>query len=194
MESVFAVLAIIVIVVAIFAISVYNKLVSMRENVKEAWKSISIALEERLRTVGGVIDAAKKYMEFEGDTLKAITAARSHLQDAVKSGNAKEAASANAQLSSAFQGLNVQVEAYPELKASELMVNAQDSFTQTAKKIASQENYYNGSVREYNKQILVFPNNIFAGIFAFHSESYYEAPEEVQRNVNESDTARSLTF
>lgn len=188
------VLAVIVVIIAIFLIVTYNTLVKMRENVREAFKAISIALEERLRTVGGVIDAAKKYMDFESDVLQKVVQARSGLQNALKSSNTREAAQANDRLQNAFQGLNVQLEAYPDLKASELMANAQASFTQTAQKIASHQNYFNGTVREYNKKIKVFPTVLFASIFGFSEETYYESEQAVQSKVNDADLNRSLNF
>lgn len=194
MDIVLIIVVIVVVLLLFSSISIYNKLVRMRENVSEAWKAISIALEQRLRTVGGLIDTAKQYMDFEKGTFLEVTEARSRLQKAVDSGDVKAAYAANEQLQSLMPALNVQVEAYPELKSSGLMANVQDAFSETAEKIAANENYYNGSVREYNKQVLIFPNNIFAGIFGFKKAEYYQASDEIQNKVNDTDLARDLKF
>jgi LemA protein len=165
----------IVVVLLIWIVSIYNNLVSYKTQYQNGFEQISVQLKRRLDLIGNLVDVAKKYMEHERETLSAVTEARAGLMQAneVAQKNLGEAnamanlASSQVALDSAMGGFNLKMEAYPDLKASENMMQLSEEMTTTENRIASARQGYNDLVQKFNEYKKSFPNLLFAGVFGF---------------------------
>lgn len=165
----------IVVVLLIWIVSIYNNLVSYKTQYQNGFEQISVQLKRRLDLIGNLVDVAKKYMEHERETLSAVTEARAGLIQAneVAQKNPGEAnamanlASSQVALDSAMGGFNLKMEAYPDLKASENMMQLSEEMTTTENRIASARQGYNDLVQKFNEYKKSFPNLLFAGVFGF---------------------------
>ncbi|ABL02167.1 LemA family protein [Candidatus Ruthia magnifica str. Cm (Calyptogena magnifica)] len=165
----------IVVVLLIWIINIYNNLISYKTQYQNSFEQISIQLKRRLDLIGNLVDVAKKYMEHERETLTAITEARAELTQANKvakknpgeSSVMTNLASSQIALDSAMSGFNLKMEAYPDLKASENMMQLSEEMTTTENRIASARQGYNDLVQKFNEYKKSFPNVLFAGVFGF---------------------------
>ncbi len=165
----------IMVVLLIWIVSIYNNLVSYKTQYQNGFEQISVQLKRRLDLIGNLVDVAKKYMEHERETLSAVTEARAGLIQAneVAQKNPGESnamanlASSQVALDSAMGGFNLKMEAYPDLKASENMMQLSEEMTTTENRIASARQGYNDLVQKFNEYKKSFPNLLFAGVFGF---------------------------
>ncbi|BBB22477.1 LemA protein [Abyssogena phaseoliformis symbiont OG214] len=168
-------LIIIMVVLLIWVVSIYNSLVSYKTQYQNGFEQISVQLKRRLDLIGNLVDVAKKYMEHERETLTAVTEARAGLIQAneVAQKNPGEAsamanlASSQIALDNAMGGFNLKMEAYPDLKASENMMQLSEEMTTTENRIASARQGYNDLVQKFNEYKKSFPNVLFTGVFGF---------------------------
>ena len=173
-------LIVVVAIVAVIAIiggicvSNYNSLVTAREEVSSAEANIDTYLQRRADLIPNIVASVKSYAAHETEVYSKIAEARQKL---VNAGNISEKAEANAELSSALQGLNIVVESYPELKADATYIALMDELEGSENRIATARKDYNDVVKEYNNKVIKFPANIFAGIFGFEKADYFEADE-----------------
>lgn len=173
-------LIVVVAIVAVIAIiggicvSNYNSLVTAREEVSSAEANIDTYLQRRADLIPNIVASVKSYAAHETEVYSKIAEARQKL---VNAGNISEKAEANAELSSALQGLNIVVESYPELKADATYIALMDELEGSENRIATARKNYNDVVKEYNNKVIKFPANIFAGIFGFEKADYFEADE-----------------
>lgn len=170
MIALYIVLGIIVVLV-IWGVSIYNNLVSLKNNRENAFADIDVQLKQRHDLVPQLLGAVKGYMEHERGTLEAVTQAR---QKAVNATGINEKIAAERELGTALQGLNVQVEAYPDLKASQNFMHLQKEIADIENKLAAVRRYFNSATRELNISIQKFPNNIFAGMFGFTTQPMFD--------------------
>jgi LemA protein len=173
--AVIAVLAVILIIGGIFAgvcVSKYNSLITLREEVYSAESNIDTYLQRRADLIPNVVATAKSYAEHEAEVYSNIAAARQKLVNASTIG---EKAEANSELTSALQGLNIVVENYPQLKADQAYIAIMDELEGSENRIATARKDYNDIAGEYNKAIIKFPANIFAGMFNLEKAEYFEA-------------------
>ena len=172
------ILAVIVILV-IWIIGIYNGLVGLRNQTKNAWSQIDVQLKRRHDLIPNLIETVKGYMQHERGTLEAVTNARNLAQSA-DNANPGARAAAEGQLSGALARLLVVVENYPNLKANTNFLALQEELTGTENKISFSRQYYNDSVLGYNNKIQMFPSNIVAGMGGFKEGEFFEvkAPEE----------------
>jgi LemA protein len=161
----------IVVVLAIWLMAIYNGLVSYRNNRENAFADIDVQLKQRHDLIPQLIGAVKGYMEHERGTLEAITNARSK---AMNAGSINEKISAEQELGSALKGLSIQVEAYPDLKASQNFMQLQTEISDIENKLAAVRRYFNAATKELNIAVQKFPNNILAGMFGFKSEPMFD--------------------
>lgn len=178
--SAFVIFVIIVAVVAMYAVSIYNALVKLRNQVKNAWSQIDVQLKRRHDLIPNLIETVKGYMTHERDTLENITKARSAAVDASSVGDKSKAES---ELSGALQRFNLVVENYPDLKANQNFLALQEELTSTENKISFARQSYNDQVLFYNNKIEMFPSNILAGMFNFSKEEFFEIEVEAEREV-----------
>lgn len=168
----------IIIVLILWGISSYNKMVSMKIEVERNWAQVENQLQRRYDLIPNIVETVKGYANFEKDTLIAVTKARASV------GSAKtvdEKIKANQQLDSAISRLLVVVEKYPDLKANENFKALIVELEGTENRIAVERKRYNDAVASFNTYIQKFPNNIFAGIFGFKQKEYYEISEEAKK-------------
>ncbi len=155
--------------------SIYNKLVGLRNNRENAFADIDVQLKQRHDLIPQLVSAVKGYMEHEAGTLKAVTEAR---QNAMGASSVNEKIVAEQQLSSALSGLSIQVEAYPDLKASGNFMQLQNEMSDIENKLAAVRRYFNSATRELNNGVQKFPSNIIAGMFKFGEEPYFDLGEK----------------
>jgi len=172
----------IVVVLAIILWALYNGLVRLRNQVKNAWAQIDVQLKRRYDLIPNLVETAKGYMKHERETLEAVTNAR-NLAQQVSSAGAGERAKAEGELSSALSRLLAVVENYPDLKANQNFLALQEELTSTENKISFSRQYYNDSVLRYNNQTQMVPSNIVAGMFAFKASEFFEVTMAAEREA-----------
>lgn len=167
---------IILIVIAgliLYIVSIYNKLVALRNRYENGFSQIEVQLKRRYDLVPNLVETAKSYMAHERETLQAVIAARNGAvqglqQAAAKPGDAnamQELAGAEGALASAMGRLNVVMEAYPDLKANQNMMQLTEELTSTENKVAFARQAFNDAVTEYNSYRQSFPPVVFANMF-----------------------------
>ncbi|MFZ1921149.1 MAG: LemA family protein [Xanthobacteraceae bacterium] len=168
--STIIVLAVIVVVV-LWAITVYNGLVTMRQRVNEAFADVDVQLRQRHDLIPNLVETVKGYAAHERGTLDEVVKARTAAVAA--QGPAQQAAAENV-LSGALRQLFALSEAYPNLKANENFQQLQAELTDLENKIAASRRFFNKAVQEYNAGIQRFPAAMFAGTFGFAQKDYFD--------------------
>ncbi len=163
----------VVVVLLIIFIAIYNGLVRLRNQVKNAWAQIDVQLKRRHDLIPNLVETTKGYMKYERETLEAVTKARNLAQQASSAGPG-ERAKAEGELSSALSRLLAVVERYPDLKANQNFLALQEELTSTENKIAFSRQFYNDSVLRLNNKTQMFPSNIVAGMTGFKAGEFFE--------------------
>ena len=172
---------IIIAVIIIFAISVYNGLVTSRQKVKNAWSQIDVQLQRRFDLIPNLVESVKGYMKHEEGTLTKVTELRTAWANAK---TVSEKAEVNEQLSGALKTIMAVSENYPDLKANQNFSELQEELKNTENKISFSRQFYNDTVTMYNTKLEVFPSNIFASMFHFTAEELFKVDsEEARKNV-----------
>lgn len=177
------VLVVIVVVLAFFVISMYNRLVTLRQRVREAWADIDVQLKRRWDLIPNLVETVKGYAAHERATFEAVTQARSAAMAAAQTGSPEQRAQAESALGGALLNLRAVAEAYPQLQAIQEFKDLSENLTATEDKIAFARRFYNGNVRDYNTALMTFPTNVLGGAFGFQPEQYFELAEQAERNV-----------
>lgn len=179
----------VVLLIVFWAVGAYNRLVSLRNQFKNAFAQIDVQLKRRYDLIPNLVETAKGYMKHERETLEAVIAARNQAVNA----NAKAAgdisdaaamqqmAAAEGALGSTLGKLFALSEAYPDLKANQNMMQLTEELTSTENRIAFARQAYNDGVMQYNNSREQFPGSVIAGMFAFAPAELLqatEAPEE----------------
>ena len=159
-------------------VSIYNGLVHLRNYVDNAWAQIDVQLKRRHDLIPNLIETVKGYMGHERGTLEAITKARS---EAMSAKGPAQAGPAEAALSGALRGLMVNVERYPDLKASQNFLALQEELSSTENKISFARQAYNDSVTRYNSKIQTIPSNLVAGPAGFSKRELFELTDVTER-------------
>ncbi len=165
------IVVIVAVVLVIFVVSLYNKLVSYKNNRENAFADIDVQLKQRHDLIPQLVSAVKGYMEHESGVLQRVTEARTK---AMGASSIEGKIQAEQELGSALQGLRVQVEAYPELKANTNFLQLQNEISDVENKLAASRRYFNSATREFNVAVQSFPSNIIAGMFGFHREPMFD--------------------
>ncbi|HSD69032.1 MAG TPA: LemA family protein [Woeseiaceae bacterium] len=181
----------VLVALALYAIGIYNNLVNSRNRVKNAFAQIDVQLTRRHDLIPNLIEAVKGYMKHERETLDAVIRARNSAVstlDAAKSDPSNAEAiqklgAAEGALGSALGRLFALSEAYPDLKASQNMMQFQEELSSTENKVAFSRQAFNDAVLAYNNAVQNFPNNIVAGMFRFDVASFLEIESEEKRQV-----------
>ncbi len=177
------VLIAIVVILALFFITTYNRLVTLRQRVKEAWSDIDIQLKRRHDLIPNLVETVKGYAAHESGTFQAVTQARANAVAAGASGSPQQMAQAENVLTGALRSLFAVAEAYPQLQAVQEFKDLSENLTATEDKIAFARRFYNGNVRDYNTALQTFPTNTMAGMFGFKPEQYFELADQADRDV-----------
>ncbi|NLB19492.1 MAG: LemA family protein [Clostridium sp.] len=163
-----------IVLLALYGVSVYNSLVTLRNRVRNSWSQIEVQLKNRADLIPNLVETVKGYATHEKEVFENVTKARSQVMNAK---GVQETADANQELSSAISRLLVTVEAYPELKADKNFLSLQAELKDAEEKIRYARQFYNDIVMKFNTAIEVFPKNIFANLFNFTKEPFFEATE-----------------
>ena len=177
------VLIVIIVILALFLITTFNRLVTLRQRVKEAWSDIDIQLKRRHDLIPNLIETVKGYAAHERGTFDEVTKARADAVAAGASGSPQQTAQAENVLTGALRSLFAVAEAYPQLQAVQEFKDLSENLTATEDKIAFARRFYNGNVRDYNTALQTFPTNILAGMFHFGPEQYFELADQTDREV-----------
>ncbi|WP_332400370.1 LemA family protein [Vibrio metschnikovii] len=190
----FIIIIAIVLLIGVYAISIYNKLITLRNRFKNSFAQIEVQLKRRYDLIPNLVSTAKGYMQHEQETFERVIQARNQAISGLKAASeAPESETAiqllgqaEGMLKNALGRLNVVVEAYPELKACQTMIQLQEELTSTENKVAFARQAFNDSVTSYNTYKQTFPPVLFANMFGFQngnllefadSEAIQEAPK-----------------
>lgn len=158
-------------------VAIYNGLVRSRVRVDEAWSDINVQTKRRYDLIPNLVNTVQGYAKHEKSVFEEVTAARSAAMGA--SGIAQKAEAEN-QLAGTLKSLFAVAENYPELKANENFKQLQDELVDTEDKIQAARRFYNGSVRDYNIKLQVFPTSLMAGMLGFTARDFFEAADQAQ--------------
>ena len=175
-------------------IGAYNALISLKNQVSNAWRQIDVQLKRRHDLIPNLIETVKGAMQFERETLEAVVTARNQAI-AVERGSASVAqtAQAESQLSSALSRLLVVVEAYPDLKATGNVAQLQEELTSTENKITFARQLYNDTATLYNTKQAQFPTNLVAGMASATPVDLWEITDAAERAVPKVDLSMKPT-
>ena len=168
------VLVAIVVVLLVFAVVLYNRMVRLRNEVDTGWANIDVQLKRRNDLIPNIVEAVKGYAAHERGTFEAVTQARAAVAGAQGPAAAGEADNL---LTAALGKLFAVAEAYPDLKASENFLQLQNELSATEDKIAAARRYYNATVLRFNNSIQTFPAVLLAGMLGFTKREFFAAGE-----------------
>jgi LemA protein len=171
---VFLIILAIVLVLAFFFINVFNRLGKARVLTQEGWSGIGTFLQQRNDLIPNLVEVVKGYAGHENKTLTDVVKARNESIAAMTPEAQIEAAK---HMGQALINLKSLTEQYPELKANQNFQHLQSQLDNMEEKINQSRRYYNGTAREYNQILVVFPNNLVAGFFGFQPVSFFQEDE-----------------
>ena len=169
----------VVVTIGIFFAASYNKLVRLRQNVREAWSAIDTELRRRYDLIPNLVETVKGYATHEKETLENVIQARNAA--IANTGTPEEQAKTEGQLSGALRQVFALSESYPDLKANANFMQLQAQLEETENRLGQSRRFYNANVRELNTATETFPSVIVANMFGFKPESYFEIEEAAAR-------------
>ena len=179
MTSLWIVLAIVV-VLALAAIWIYNRLVTLRTRVDNGWSQIDVQLRRRADLIPNLVETVKGYAAHERELFERVTEARARSLGAT---GVADQADAENQVSAGLRQLMAVVENYPDLKANQNFLALQEELIGTESKIAYARQFYNDQVMRLNTLIQSFPSSIMARAFGFRERPFFEIEEETRGPV-----------
>ncbi len=180
----------IVALVIVFAVGVYNGLIKLRNQVKDAWSGIDVQLKRRYNLIPNLVETVKGYAKQESTVFENVTKARAA---AINAKTPAEQGKTENMLSGALKSLFAVSEAYPELKSNQNFLDLQKELSLTEDKIQASRRFYNGTVRDFNTKLEVFPNNILAGVFNFKKEEFFQI-EGTEEEVKKTKATPEVKF
>ncbi len=172
----------VIVLIVLWLVSLYNRLVRLKNNRENAFADIDVQLRQRNDLIPQLVSTVKGYAAHEKDLLERITQARSAVMGA---NSINDKIQADTQLTHALQGLRIQVEAYPDLKANQNFLQLQNEISDIENKLAAARRYFNGATRELNTGVESFPANIIAKSFGFTRQPMYELSVEQRQTMEE---------
>ena len=167
----FVVIAIVVLLLVVFGVVLYNRLIRLRNKVEEAWAQIDVQLQRRHDLIPNLVNTVKGYAAHEKSTLEEVTAARAA---AVSAQGPAAAGTSEVALTAALGRLFALAENYPDLKADQNFRQLQEELSDTEDKVAFARQYYNDNVREWNTRIASVPDNLVAALMRAQKAEYFE--------------------
>lgn len=177
---VFWVIVAVLVIVLLYLIGIYNALVGLRNQVKNAWSQIDVQLKRRHDLIPNLVETAKGYMKHERETFENVTRARA---DATGARGVPQIAQAESRLTEAISRFMAVVENYPELKANENFLALQEELSSTENRIAFARQAFNDAVLLLNNKIEMFPSSIIANMFTFRREAFFEMEDASERTA-----------
>jgi len=177
----------VVVLLAIYAVAIYNGLVRLRQLVREAFSGITVQLRRRADLIPNLVETVKGYATHERETFEAITAQRAA---ATSGGSVAATAQADAAMTGLLGRLMVVAEAYPQLQADENFRALQGELSNIETELQSARRYYNATARDLNTRIQSFPDTLFARPMGFAEEPYYEDADPAIHSAPKIDFAQ----
>lgn len=189
--TVLGILLVLVILVALWVMGIYNRLVTLRNRFKNAFAQIDVQLKRRYDLIPNLVETAKGYLKHERETLEAVIQARNQAAQAASTaasdpgnpGAVQALAGAETALTGTLGRFFALSEAYPDLKANSNMMQLNEELTSTENKVSFARQAFNDAVTTFNTQREVFPNNIFAGMFGFKEADLFEVKDEAVKEA-----------
>ena len=172
-----------IVVSLLYAISAYNGLIRLRNNRENSFADIDVQLKQRHDLIPQLLNAVKGFMKHEEGVLTKVTQARTK---AVNASNINDKIAAEKQLTTALSGLQIAVEAYPDLKANQNFMQLQEEISDIENKIAATRRFFNSATKELNNSVQVFPSNLIANMFGFKIEEFFEIDDSKRAEVEEA--------
>ena len=173
-----------VVVTVFYMIGIYNSLIRLKNQVRNAWSQIDVQLKRRHDLIPNLVETAKGYLQHEKETLENITQARSQAMGAQGVGNKSAAEGA---LSGAMSKFFLVVENYPDLKANTNFIQLQGTLNEVEEQISAARRAYNAAVTELNNAVEMFPTNMIAPTMGLSRRQLFEIPDTERQNVNVGD-------
>lgn len=167
----------VVLLVIIWFVATYNKLITLRNRKDDQWAQIEVQLKRRADLIPNLVETVKGYAKHEKDTFEDVIKARNTY---VSASTPEEEMKASGEVSKALSKLLMLTENYPELKANENFVSLQNDLKDTEDKVSYARQFYNDSVLTYNNKVEMIPSNIVANITGFKKAVFFEAGEEAK--------------
>lgn len=177
--EIYIVVAVIVLLITLIAWA-FNSLVAKKARVEEAWSGIDVQLKRRYVLLPQLVELVKAYVKAEGGILENVTRLRS---ESMNESDLERKAALEDQISQNVRKISVTVEAYPQLKSSDNFIKLMNQLFEIEDQIQMSRRYYNGTVREFNIQVQIFPLNLIAGIFGYKKAEFFEADEDARKDV-----------
>ena len=168
------------VLLVIFAVAQYNRLIRLNITVDEAFAQIEVQLKRRADLIPNLVETVKGYATHEQSTFDAVVAARAKSTSA---SSVADVAAADGALTNALRGLLAVAEAYPDLKASSNFLSLQEELSTTENKVSFSRQFYNDTVRSLNTAVKTVPTNFFAGFAKVDAREFYEVENAADRNV-----------
>ena len=177
------IILVIVVLIALWAVGIYNNLVKVRNNRENAFANIDVQLKQRHDLIPQLVATVKGYADHEKEVLTRVTEARSAAMNATSINDKIQAENA---LTSALAGLKVSLEAYPDLKANQNFLQLQNEISDIENKLAAVRRFFNSATKELNNAVQTFPSNLLAGIFGFKKEPMFEVPQSERADIEKA--------
>lgn len=170
----------IVVVLLLLVFSTYNSLVKLNNRVEEAFSTMDVYLKKRWDLIPNIVETVKGYAKHEKETLEEVIHLRNNSYDKMTTNDKVDV---NNKISQGITKLMAIAEAYPELKANENFKDLSNQLTKVEDDIANARKYYNGTVRNFNDKVEMFPSNIVAGMLGYKTKNMFEASENERENI-----------
>lgn len=171
---------VVIAVLALYIISTYNELVTLRNNVLEAFATMDVSLKKRWDTIPNLVEIVKGYTKHEKETLESLVGLRNQAYGSL---SVEEKLNLSQKAGNGLGKLLALAEAYPELKANSNFLDLSGRLSQIEEDISQARRYYNGAVRSYNNKVQHFPSNLLAGLFGFEPFKMYEVNDYERENI-----------
>ena len=177
----------VIVAIVLWAIAIYNGLVTLRQRVSQAFADIDVQLKQRHDLIPNLVETVKGYASHERGTLDAVVKARNA---AIAAPGIEQKVAAENVLSGALRQLFALSESYPDLKANQNFQQLQSELSDIENKLAAARRFFNNAVQEYNTGIQQFPAALFASVFGFHERTFFDLGE----NRAQLEQAPSVKF
>jgi len=172
-------------IVIVWAITIYNRIIALKQTRKNAFSDIDVQLKQRFNLVPQLVESVKGYAKHENETFENVTEARSAVGKASAGPGGDRIRAENA-LAGALMGLMAVVENYPDLKADQNFQKLMAELSDIENKIAASRRFFNSTTNEFNTAIQQFPANFIAKQFGFEEEAFFEIEEELAAAVKKA--------